>query len=156
MTYTLEGERLKFAVHAGVARRLDSIAKRRKGAHGFNRDDFWQLDIEGACAEAVVAHSLGLEYAPVTDRLDTAVGDVAPGIQVRSTKYPAGSLIVHDSDADSDKFVLVTGANGKYEIRGWILGVHGKQPSWWKVYKGRGSYWVPQEALHSMKTLRDW
>jgi hypothetical protein len=80
-------------------------------------------------------------------QLDTGLGDVLPGIQVRSTKYKSGSLLVHKTDADDDRFVLVTGSQGAYDIRGWITGSDGKREEFWKVYKTRGAYWVPQDAL---------
>ena len=133
--------------HRGVDRRCSAIEKGRKGAHGFNRDDFWQIDIEGLLAEAAVARGLGVYFCPTTGELDTDRGDIAPGLQVRSTKYPTGSLLVHDSDADDSKFILVTGASGQYNIRGWILGKNGKQKKFIKTYKGRTCYWVPQSAL---------
>jgi hypothetical protein len=133
--------------YAGVDRRVSAMQKQRRGAHGFNRDDFWQLDLEGLLAEAAVAKALGIYYAPITGALDTDLGDVLPGIQVRSTKYKSGSLLVHKTDADDDRFVLVTGAQGVYDIPGWITGADGKREDYWKVYKTRGAYWVPQDAL---------
>jgi hypothetical protein len=133
--------------YAGVDRRISAMQKGRKGAHGFNRDDFWQLDLEGLLAEAAVAKGLGVYFAPVTGQLDTGLGDVLPGIQVRSTKYPSGSLLVHKTDADDDRFLLVTGSQGAYDIRGWCYGSEGKKAEFWKVYKTRGAFWVPQDAL---------
>lgn len=137
--------------HRGVDRRCSAIAKKRKGAHGFNRTDFWELDIEGLLAEAAVAKALGLYFSPTTDALDTSLGDVIKGIQVRSTKYDTGCLLVHNTDADADRFVLVTGSQGRYQIRGWILGEHAKEPKWWRVYKNRGAFWVEQQFLHPFK-----
>lgn len=133
--------------YAGVDRRVSAVEKNRKGAHGFNRDDFWQLDVEGLLAEAAVAKALGVYYSPVTGALDTALGDVVPGLQVRSTKYPSGSLLVHKTDADADRFVLVTGAQGKYKVCGSIYGAAAKRQDFWRVHKDRGAYWVPQSAL---------
>lgn len=133
--------------YAGVDRRVSAMAAGRKGAHGFNRDDFWQLDLEGLLAEAAVAKALGVYFSPVTGQLDTTLGDVLPGLQVRSTKYKSGSLLVHERDPDDDRFLLVVGAQGVYDIPGWIHGRDGKKPEFWKVYKDRGAFWVPQAAL---------
>jgi hypothetical protein len=147
MRVDFDSEEIRRWAYAGVDRRVSAMAKNRKGAHGFNRSDFWQLDLEGLLAEAAVAKALGVYYAPVTGALDTGLGDVLPGIQVRSTKYDTGSLLVHDSDADSDLFLLVTGASGSYIVRGYISGKDAKNPSFTKTHKGRTAYWVPQSAL---------
>lgn len=144
-------DEIRMWAHRGVDRRCSALAKGRKGAHGFNRTDFWELDIEGLLAEAAVAKALGVYYSPVTGALDTTLGDVVKGVQVRSTKYHNGCLLVHDSDSDDDRFVLVTGSQGVYEIQGWMLGGASKEPRWWRIYKGRGAFWVPQSALHAFK-----
>jgi len=140
-------DELRMWAHRGCDRRCSAIEKGRKGAHGFNRDDFWQIDIEGLLAEAAVAKALGIYYAPVTGALDTSLGDVLPGVQVRSTKYLTGNLLMHDSDADDHKFILVVGGSGEYRLAGWILGKRGKLKKYIKSNKGRSAYWVPQEDL---------
>ena len=140
-------DELRMWAHRGVDRRCSAIEAGRKGAHGFNRDDFWQIDIEGLLAEAAVAKAVGVYYAPITGALDTTLGDILPGVQIRSTKYDSGSLLVHDSDHDDHRFILVTGASGKYRIAGWCYGREGKDKKFWKTYKGRSCYWVPQNAL---------
>lgn len=144
-------DELRMWAHRGVDRRCSAIESGRKGAHGFNRDDFWQIDIEGLLAEAAVAKALGCYYAPVTGSLDTTLGDILPGVQIRSTKYDSGSLLVHDSDHDDHRFILVVGASGKYRIAGWLRGEDGKKKKFWKTYKGRGCYWVPQTALRQFR-----
>lgn len=139
---------------AGIARCANAMERQRKGAHGFNRDyERWQIDVEGLLAEAAAAKALSLPYSPVVGRLDTHEGDIGPGLQVRSTKYNTGSLLVHDRDPEDDIFILVTGVYGIYDIRGWIKAKHAKQPQLWKVYKGRGAFWVPQSMLQPMAKL---
>lgn len=147
MRVEFTADELRRWAYAGVDRRVSAIQKKRKGAHGFNRDDFWQLDLEGLLAEAAVARALGVYFAPVTGELDTTLGDVLPGVQVRSTKYANGSLLVHDSDADTDTFLLVTGSSGVYDVVGTIVGAEAKKQKFIKTYKGRSAYWVPQAAL---------
>ena len=139
---------------AGIARCANAIEKQRKGAHGFNRDyERWQIDVEGLLAEAAAAKALNLPYSPTVGRLDTQGGDIGRGLQIRSTKYSTGSLLVHDRDPEDDIFILVTGIYGIYDIRGWIKAIHAKQQDWWRVYKGRGAYWVGQEFLQPMDKL---
>lgn len=147
MRVTLTEQELRIAATAGIERRLSAMQNQRQGAHGFNRDDFWQLDIEGLCAEWAVAKALGVYYVPVVGELDTELGDVLPNVQVRSTKYETGHLLVHKTDPDDHRFVLVTGGCGNYVIPGWIYGRDAKREEWWKTHKGRSAYWVPQSGL---------
>lgn len=139
---------------AGLARCANALEMRRVGAHGFDRNyERWQIDVEGVLTEAAAAKALGVPYEPVVGELDTLAGDIAPGIQVRGTKYTKGSLLVHDKDVDDHAFILVTGVYGVYDIRGWIYAREGKKKSLWKTYKGRGAYWVGQERLRPMDTI---
>ena len=132
----------------------NALEMRRVGAHGFDRySERWQIDVEGVLTEGAAAMALGVPYEPVVGELDSLWGDIASGIQVRGTRYPKGSLLIHDSDQDDHAYILVTGIYGIYDIRGWIWAKEGKKKKYWKVYKDRGSYWVPQSALRPMNTL---
>jgi hypothetical protein len=142
------------AAMSGVERRLSAMAKQRKGAHGFDRDDFWGIDIEGLAAEWAVAKALGLYYEPVVGHLDTELGDVAPGVQVRSSKHAGAHLLIHKSDSDTDRFILVTGLCGDYTIRGWEYGGDAKEDKFWRSHQGRSAFWVPQSALRPFEPLR--
>ena len=139
---------------AGLARCANALEMRRVGAHGFDRfSERWQIDVEGVLTEGAAALALGVPYKPVVGELDSLWGDIAEGIQVRGTKYATGSLLIHDRDQDDHAFILVTGIYGIYDIRGWIWGKEGKKKKYWKVHKGRGAYWVPQESLRPIDTL---
>lgn len=150
----LTDEEMLSCVTAGASRTINALSRGRRGAHGFNRDfERWQIDIEGVMTEMAAAKALGLTYTPTVGRLDSDEGDIGPGLQVRGTKYATGSLLVHDSDHDSHRFILVTGIYGVYDIRGWIYASEGKKPELWKVYKKRGAFWVAQELLRPLNTL---
>ena len=139
---------------AGLARCANALEMRRVGAHGFDRhNERWQIDVEGVLTEGAAALALGVPYEPAVGELDTLWGDIAAGIQVRGTRYPKGSLLIHDRDMDDHAYILVTGIYGVYDIRGWIWGKEGKKKKYWKVYKERGAYWVPQEALRPIDSL---
>lgn len=141
---------------AGVARCAHALTKRRQGAHGFDRnDERWTIDVEGCLAEAAAAKSLGLidGFEPTVGHLDTDEGDIGPGLQVRSTKYDKGNLLIHQSDPDHHAYILVTGRYGVYDVRGWIRASEGKLPELWKVNGKRGAFWVPQDRLHAMDEL---
>lgn len=146
-------EMVKYA-SAGVSRCANALEKRRVGAHGFDRNhERWQIDVEGVLTEAAAAKALNLPYEPVVGALDTMLGDIGPGLQVRGTKYSSGSLLIHAKDLDDHKFILVTGIYGIYDIRGWIHARDGKLDKLWKQYKGRGAYWVGQEWLRPIDEL---
>lgn len=154
MRIALTSEELLLFGSAGLNRAINAMEKRRAGAHGFDRfTERWQIDVEGVLTEAAAAKALGLPYEPCVGELDTLDGDIGPGLQVRGTKYSSGCLLVHDSDVDDHRFILVTGIYGVYDIRGWIFAKDGKKKSLWKVYKDRGAYWVPQDKLRPMDTL---
>lgn len=154
MRIALTDEEMEFCVMSGGRRTINALSRGRRGAHGFNRDfERWQIDIEGVMTEMAAAKALGLTYTPTVGRLDSDEGDVGPGLQVRGTKYATGSLLVHDSDHDDHRFILVTGIYGVYDIRGWIFARDGKDKKLWKEYKGRGAYWVPQAKLLPLAEL---
>ena len=154
MRVELTTEEMRRYGAAGVARTANAFEKRRGGAHGFDRNfERWQIDVEGVLTEAAAAKALGLSYEPVVGQLDTMFGDIGPGLQVRGTKYSNGSLLIHDKDVDDHVFILVTGIYGVYEVRGWILAKDAKLPQLWKMYKGRGAFWVGQNWLKSIDTL---
>ena len=153
MKIDFDPEELRRWAHAGIDRRISAMLAKRRGAHGFDREfEAWQIDVEGLLAEAAVAKALGVYFNPTVGALDTELGDVLPGIQVRSTRYgydrtDKGFLLMHDSDDDEHRFILVCGAYGHYRIAGWIEGRHGKQDAYHRHHKGRWAYWVPQSAL---------
>lgn len=149
MNVVLSEQELRLAAQCGVERRLSAMGKKRQGAHGFDRDDFWGIDIEGLAAEMAVAKALRVYYSPVVGHLDTDEGDVLPGVQVRSSKHPNAHLLIHESDHDDHRFILVTGACGDYYIAGWTWGRDGKQQRFWREYKGRSAFWVPQFRLNT-------
>jgi hypothetical protein len=151
---TFTDEEMYKCVQWGGKRTISALNKGRKGAHGFNRDyERWSIDIEGVATELAAAKALGLPYEPVVGSLDTDLGDIAPGLQVRGTRYPQGSLLIHKSDHDEDRFILVTGVTGDYRVRGWIKAGDGKIDSLYREYKGRWAYWVGQNWLKPMSEL---
>ena len=72
--------------------------------------------------------------------------------QVRTSSHPKARLILHPYDDDNDKFYSVIGANGKYNIVGWIMALDGKKEEYWEDPTGHGRYafFVPTNALEKL------
>jgi hypothetical protein len=133
------------AANIGVMRRLASIKYKNNSAGPDGR--VWDFDIEGACAELAYAKAMGKFWdGSINTFKDPDVGDV----QVRSTRYNNGCLILRKTDSPDDWYVLLTGWCGEYIIRGHIKGGHGMLPEYWKTHEGephRDAYFVPQSKL---------
>lgn len=136
----------RLAAYTGINRRLDAMANASFEVYGKAAGgNYWEIDVEAAAAELVVAKALGVHWCGM-DGPDKDTGDVA-GAQVRHTKRADGSLICHKRDADEDRFVLVTGSMPRFVVRGWILGAEAKADRFWRTNVPRPAFFVPQSAL---------
>lgn len=148
ITVTLGTEELRFAAMIGIARQIENVIKGRLDAHGADKDRGWQIHIEGAAGEAA--------FAKWADRYwsgnlgDLRAHDVGR-VEVRTAARPDSHLLLHPSDPDDARFVLVTGRAPTYALRGWIWGRDGKQQPFWRdPVGGRPAFFVPQSALRPM------
>lgn len=78
--------------------------------------------------------------------------DYGSNIEVKWTKYESGSLILGNTDRDSDIAVLIVGRSPVYRIAGWIPVVMGKRDRYY-LAKQR-SWWIGQGNLQSIETLK--
>jgi hypothetical protein len=148
----LTNTELMSAAMTGVIRQVASLRDGRKPGFGCADDNNWQIHIEGACGEMAVAKALGI-YADL--RVDSFKAPDLPGIQVRTRSKHAYELIVRKNDSDNDLFILVTGVNGKYWVRGWIRACDCKKPDWLQSHANREpAYFVPHSELLTMETLK--
>jgi hypothetical protein len=101
--------------------------------------------IKGALAEAAFAKHFNRFWSKGTK----GASDV-DNMEVRCTHYDTGHMEMHKWDKDDSRYYLLTGMNGTYKIRGWILGKDAKKPQYWRVMQeGRKpQYWIPQSALN--------
>jgi hypothetical protein len=129
----------------GVMRQVQNLKARRNDAYGAQTQNGWQMHVEGALGEMALAKYLDV-YLGGTGTLRAAdVGDC----DVRTTSGPNNRLILHPNDPDDRVFWLLTGQNGKYTVRGNILGAEGKKQQFWKdPAGGRPAYFVPQSELN--------
>jgi hypothetical protein len=149
-TVTLTSAEWTIALVVAGIRQCANEAVKRVDAHGASPEDGLILHQQGAAAEAAVAKYLGRWWSGAINDLKAA--DVG-NLQVRSTPYQEGSLILHKvKDADDDCFILAVGTAPTFRLAGWIRGRDGKSERFWteKKNNGRPAYFVPQEALKPM------
>lgn len=148
------------ACEEGLRRHLQALGKQLPNRHGVGRRfktgllDPWGIDIEGACAECVAAIWLAQPWTAYGE--DKPLADVGSWIQVRWTSYGDYKLRVTAEDDDTHAFVLVTGGEGRYCLRGWAMGFYAKKDEWRQPATARDDIWylVPQDELQPMADLR--
>ncbi len=151
MEVTLNNTEIAVAALIGCGRTIRGKGFRdpsrtRKKESGLSQ---WQIDIEGACAEAAFAKARNLYWSGLA--LDTfKAGDVGD-VQVRHTELEYGSLVLRPTDTDdSAPFALVIGSAPTFRVIGWIIAGDGKQEQWKHGKDTSEPYWrVPQSALRS-------
>ena len=141
------------AAQAGAMRRIEAIKKGRPDKYGEPSSPLWDVDIESCCAEMAVAKTTGFYWSPAVNDPKTLPGDVGP-IQVRSTSYKSGHLLLHKADDDAQIFVLAIGRSEKWNIAGWLHARDGKKKEYWREDvrdskgKVRPAFFVPQTSLN--------
>jgi hypothetical protein len=154
LVVTLTALEIGIAAGIGCTRQIESRSQRRVDHSGKGVELLWEHDINGAIGEYVVAKSLNV-FPDV--RLGTFKLPDIGKLQVRTTVYSNGSLLVRTHDSPDDYFVLVVGVRNQlftYRIAGCLRGYDAMQPQW-LTDKGNGrepQYFVPQSALEPFKT----
>lgn len=145
---SLEMHEIMLAAHAGVMRQVENLKLGRTPAHGCGVESDWQLNVEGCLGEMALAKYLGVWWPGKGRFRDCDVSNV----DVRTATKDHYRLILHKEDPDDRVFYLLTGVNGVYTVRGWILGEDGKNEEWWEdPDTGRPAYFVPQSVLKAGK-----
>lgn len=145
------GEAFNAAI-AGLQRRFRAIKRGAKDSVENITRDAIATDIHGAIAEATVAKALGL-YCNLASS-DRSIADVGTNIEVRSTPYPNGPLVVRPKDKEDAKYYLVAGMYPNTRIVGWLLGKDAMNKRFWVTKNKDGNelkdpYWkVPQSELN--------
>lgn len=122
----------------------------------------------GALGELVVATLLGTQdtWVECTDDYHSLTGDVAPGIEVRSSGKTGGDLLLHDRDKPDRAYVHCRhhyDTDGRTptatEVTGWLLGHEGQHPDfWWEGAHGnRPCYRIhPKHLRPGLRGLHQW
>jgi len=140
------------AAFVGAMRQVSALSLNRKSRYGEEGENDWQIHIEGALGEFAVAKYLGIFWNGTLGSIH--LPDVVT-YQVRTRSKHHYDLLVHDEDKDNDIFILVTGKNGNYVIRGWMVAKQAKnRDKYWKnVGNDRPAYFVPQSDINPIETL---
>jgi hypothetical protein len=146
------------AAQVAKLRQAAAIEKRRPSAHGYNENDPLAVHLVGAIAELAVSLVLNQPWHAFLDDLNISgqkPPDVGENVQVRSTKYKSGNLLLHPGDHEADIFVLVVVTDRDLRIVGWIEGKTGKNARYWgdKQNNKRPAFWVPQSDLNPPQSL---
>lgn len=157
---TMDLAQIELGAIAGIQRQAENALRGRQQTYGNTNDNCWQQHIEGALAE----YALALWGNVCWDGKGILRGHDVAGVQVRSTPYKTGHLIIHppphvgpvaaSGDKPEDVFWLVVGRYGTYRIAGFIRGYEAQDPRFWKALDREGkrpAYVIPQEHLHPAK-----
>ena len=148
-------DRVKLELHevmvgaiSGVMRTLENIKTSAKPRYGATNKNAWQISIDGAIGELVVAKYLNIYYAVKGKKRGPDVGHY----QVRSSQNDNARLILHEDDKDDEIFFLVTGVFTDFQVHGWCYARDGKKPEYWQdPGTSRPAYFVPKAMLNNEK-----
>lgn len=91
---------------------------------------------------------------PITSNFeDIKAKDIDGKLEIRTTEYKTGCLLLHDSSPDESIYILVVVNELNAKICGWIEAKNGKLKEYWKD-GDPGCYYVPQSKLKSINLLR--
>jgi hypothetical protein len=123
------------------------------------QDDGLILDVRGALGELAVSLAFGLvwdgRFKPMSEWAQWRVeGHDVSGLEVKTTKLPEGSLIMHRASNPEQPFVLaILESASSVRLVGWAWGHEGQQEDFWRENVPRPCYMVPQVCLNPMVDL---
>jgi hypothetical protein len=149
----LKWHELTMAAHIGTQRQIESLRDDKKDKAGYDGSG-WEINIEGAVGELVVAKYLNIYWDGSVNTYKS--GHDVGGYEVRTRSKSWYELLIRPDDKDDAIYILVTGKGFDYKIRGWLLGKDAKRKEWFKAHGGRDpAYFAPQSVLHPMSELPD-
>jgi hypothetical protein len=84
--------------------------------------------------------------------------DVEPDIEVRSTGWMNGQLVVRPRDHGDRRYVLaitsLAKSYGQVRLAGWMWGHEARQDEFLQTYYNQPEHWVPRDALNPMHTMQ--
>jgi len=126
-------------------------------------------DIEGAIGEAAVAKCFELKWDGSFKQHSNWLkwrheGHDVCGLEVKTTKYKGGRLLIQSWNRDDAPYVLATvpsdlpdaiknQKNIQVELVGWCIGKEAKDETWWMDDWRRPCFGLPQSKLRNMVEL---
>ena len=91
---------------------------------------------------------------PITSEFeDIKAKDIDGKLEIRTTEYKTGCLLLHDTSPDELIYILVVIDDLKAKICGWIEAGNGKLKEYWRD-GDPACYYVPQSKLKSINLLK--
>ena len=114
----------------------------------------WQIDIMGCMGEMAVSKAFKRYWFPAAYEgdLKSLEGDVE-NLQVRTTGYLNGHLIVYEYDKPSTPYILTIVREPWVKIAGWVTLEDAKQVGEARESKTDMCYWVQQKDLRPAESL---
>lgn len=156
MYITLTVEEFGRAIYTAYERWSNSVRSNRTDLlmektweKGFN------VHLYGAIGEIAAAKAIGC-YAPLhVNQFSRMRADLLCDVEVRHRISHEHQLIVREKDMDERKYVLTRGTPPNITVVGWLSGREAKSRDYLRDYGDWGpAYFVPDERLHSMDTLK--
>ncbi len=152
MTVTLTTTEWMRAGYVGLQRHIASKRQGLQDKHGADKEKGFDLHIIGACGELAAAKAIGRYWPGGINTFKSP--DIGTNVQVRYRSVDWYDLIVRSDDPPDHLYVLVTGKDDAYEVRGWAYGWEGPKLGDWKDYGNREFSWfIPQGRLRTMDTF---
>lgn len=122
-----------------------------------------RMDEDGACAELAWALASGKPWdgafvpQPEWDRHWRKYGHDVSGVEVKSTRYPGGKLLIQNKDLKDHKHLpavlVLTHDRPTYHIMGWRYVRDCQHDEYWQTEFGRPCHMVPQSDLRELVEL---
>jgi hypothetical protein len=127
----------------------------RSGAYeaaesGLNLHEFIAQDAAATGSEWAVAKVLGYDFDPYLVK-GKRIADVGKNIEVKSTKYLTGHLIIQEIDRTEDIAVLVLNKSPDYTVVGCLPIAWAKNERF--RHKVQANWWIPQGNLMPIGTM---
>jgi len=163
---------MRIDIPSDILKQVTAIAERRNaenraagqadGLVAKHNKSSVDADVEGALGEYAVATALQLDWDGAFKSYEAwqqwrTDGHDVSGLEVRTTTYPNGRLIVQPSNKNDVPYILVVVARDYSHavIKGWRWGRDVKNADHWQSHWPRPTFAMPQSLLYPIDTLRD-
>lgn len=149
----LTSSEMYLAEVAATYRYDENLRNNAKPKDGQSWERVTKDNIMGLRGEMAVARFLDIYWRGAASG-DYKADDLN-GVEVRTTDYSGGNLILRPRDKLHMPYVLVICTGAVFDILGWIQARDGMQPKYLRETPGRPpAYFVPRSELKPMESLK--